>query len=92
MDLKCPTRVLGAANQLADLLIGRRLAGEVERVWTDAPEAKRRSHASMAGAGGAVRRETTVRPRKRFDRRAGVLQALAKQLCGYPQGLRGLRA
>ena len=32
MDLKRPSRVLGAANQLAGLLIGQRVPGEVERI------------------------------------------------------------
>jgi hypothetical protein len=78
MDLKGPSRFLDLTNEASSLLIGRWLLGEVERVGTDAPEAKGRRHPSMAGASRAVRSEPTVRPGKRFDRRPGVLQALAK--------------
>ena len=78
MDLKRPSRLLELTNEATSLLIGRWLLGEVERVGTDAPEAKRRWHASMASAGRAVRGKPTMRPSKRFDRRTGVLQALAK--------------
>jgi len=54
MHLKCPSRVLGLANEVTSLLIGRRLFGEVERVRTDAPETKRRWRASMARTDRAV--------------------------------------
>jgi len=91
MDLKRPSRVLGLANEGTSLLIGRWLFGEVGRVGTDAPETKRRWHASMARADRAVRGQPTVRPSECFDRRAGVLQTLAKQVGRYPQGFRGLR-
>src|SRR5262249_55574714 len=91
MDLKCPSRLLGLANELTSLPVGRWVLGEVERVGTHASETKRWWHASVTRTGGAVRGQPTVRPSKRFDRRAGVLQALAKQVRGYPQGFGGLR-
>jgi len=91
MDLKCPSRVLGLANEGTSLLIGRWLFGEVGRVGTDAPKTKRRWHASMARANRAVRCEPTVRPSETFDRRAGVLQTLAEQVRRYSEGFRGLR-
>lgn len=92
MDVKRPSRLLGAANEPASLQIRRWLLGKVEPIRTDAPEAKRRGYAAMTGAGGGIRHETTVRTSKRFDRRTGVLEALAKQLRRYAERLRALRA
>src|SRR5262245_31377372 len=91
MDLKCPSRVLGLANEGTSLLIGRWLFGEVGRFGTDAPETKRPWHASMARADRTVRGQPTICPSECFDRRAGVLQTLAEQVRRYSEGFRGLR-
>src|SRR5262245_22088555 len=91
MDLNCPSRVLGLANEGTSLLIGRWFFGEVGRVSTDAPKTKRRWHASMARTDRTVRGQPTVRPSECFDGRARVLQTLTKQVGRYPEGFCGLR-
>src|SRR5262245_13632696 len=92
MNLKRPSRLLGTPNELAGLLIRRRLLGEVVDLGIDAPEAKGRRYAAVARAGRIIRHEATVRARKHFDRRAGVLQTLAEQLRRDPKRLGGLGA
>src|SRR5918993_215515 len=89
MDVKCPSCLLDAANELASFVIRRRLLGQVERMGTGPAEPKCRRHTPMAGAVGAVRGETAVHPRERFDRRAGVLQTLAKKVGRNVQCLGG---
>lgn len=92
MDLKRPSRLLDAANERTSLLIRRRLAGKVRSLGIDAAETKRCRNAAMARAGRALRREAAVRPSERFDRRTGVLEALAKELRGYLESGGALRA
>lgn len=55
MDLKRPSRLVGAANEPANLLIGRWLLGEVVDVGLDAAKAKCCRYAAMARAGGVIR-------------------------------------
>ncbi len=54
MHLQRPARLLGAANKLAGLLIGRWVLGELERIGTNAAEPKRSRYAPMAGTPGGV--------------------------------------
>jgi hypothetical protein len=68
------------------------LLRKVERIGTNAAEAKCRRHTSVTGAICAVRSETTVGPGKRFDGHARVLQALAKKFGSDLQGLCGFRS
>jgi len=90
MDLERPSRLLDPAHERAGLLIRRWMLGEVVGLWIDASEAKRRRYAAMTRAGRTIRHEAAVRPRKRFDRRAGMLQALAKRLRRYLERLGAL--
>ena len=92
MDLKRPSRLLDAANERPNLVIGRRLLGEGECVWVNASEAKRRGYPAMARAGRLIRDQTTVGSGERFDRRTGVLQAFAKQVRRDAECLGALRA
>ena len=92
MDLKRPSRLLGAAHEPSNLLIGRWLLCEIERVSMDTPEAEGCRYPAMAAAGGLIGGQTAVGSRERFDSRAGVLEALAEQLRGYAEGLGAVRA
>lgn len=78
MDLKRPSRLLGPANEPSNLLIGRWLLCEIERMLMDTPEAEGCRYPAMAAAGGRIGGQTAVGSRERFDSRAGVLEALAE--------------
>lgn len=80
MNLKGPSRLLGAAHDFPNLLIGGWLLREVERVWMDTPEADGCWHPVVTTARGRIGGQTAVGSRECFDGRAGVLQALAEQL------------
>jgi hypothetical protein len=87
MDLQCPSRLLGLANEHTRLPIRRWPLGKVDRFGIDSAEAKGRRHALMAAADRCVRGQTAVRSGERFDRGACVLQALAKEVGRYPERL-----
>ena len=92
MDFQRPSSLLDSADERTRVSIRRRLACEVQRILANSAEAQRRRHAAVAGARGRVRCEATVGARKRHDRRARVLQALAEECWRDPQGVGGLRS